>query len=67
MFSMNIWYENGWRGWAKGITSFIRSIVSEEGFFFSTKGKKFSNFSKHSPEIVRHFNIKRTTEEVQMK
>lgn len=38
------------------------------GLLFLYQGeKKFSNFSKHGPEIVRHFNIKRTTEEVQMK
>lgn len=63
---MNIWYESGWRYWAKGITSFIGSIESDEASF-SPPMKKLSNFSKHGPETVRHFNIKRTTEEVQMK
>lgn len=41
---MNIWYESGWRRWAKGIASFIRSTESDEGGFFSTKAKVFQLF-----------------------
>lgn len=63
--SMNIWYASGWTCWAKEISPFICWIASDEGF--SPPREKFSNFSKHSPVTVKDFNIKKTTEEVQMK
>lgn len=42
--SMNIWYESRWRFGVQGIHSLIRFIESDEGFFFSTKGKVFLLF-----------------------